>query len=135
LRRGALDVVDDLDVIEGAAPAKAAQGRGVRFTGEVEVARRMVTALADSGLVVRISEVWGRVGQCRAVLAEHDGQPREAAELHETAARRLMDAGLPAEAVDSWACVVRLTGSAGPQARAAIEAAAAAAADSSDPRV
>lgn len=135
LLREALDFIDDLDLIEVAAPAKAALARAVLFTGEVEVARRMVAALEDSGLVVRISEVWGRVGQCRAVLAEHDGHPREAAELHETAARRLMDAGLPAEAVDSWACVVRLTGPAGPQARAAIEAAAAAAADSSDPRV
>lgn len=135
LLREALGFIDGLELAEVAAPARAALARAVLFAGEIDAARRMVVALEHTGIVGRLSEVAGRVGQCRAVLAEHDGNPHEAVDLHVDAARRLVEAGLPAEAVDSWARVVLLAGPDSAEAQAAAASGEDAAGVSPDPRV
>lgn len=137
LLREALDFIDGLDLAEVAAPAKAALARAALFAGDVDidVPRRMAEALERSGAAGRLSEVAGRIGQCQAVIAECDGRAAEAVELHLTAAARLTDADLPAEAVDSWARVILLTGPDSPRALAAAESGEAAARDCPDPRV
>lgn len=137
LLREALDFIDGLELAEVAAPAKAALARAALFAGDVDidVPRRMAEALERSGTAGRLSEVAGRIGQCQAVLAECDGRSADAVELHLSAAGRLTDAGLPAEAVDSWARVMLLTGPDSPQARTAAELGEAVARDCPDPRV
>ncbi|WP_166345605.1 BTAD domain-containing putative transcriptional regulator [Phytoactinopolyspora limicola] len=135
LLREALAFLDELELPEAAISARVALARATLFAGDVETARGMVETLERGGIIGRFSEVDGRVLQCRAVLAEHDGAAGDAVELHLGAARRLLDAGLSAEAIESLARVILLTGRDDPAATAAAADAAAVAAGSADPRV
>lgn len=135
LLREALSFLDGLEVVEAAAPARVVLARAELFSGHVDTARQLVEELESGGVIGRLSEVSGRVRQCRAVLAEYDGSAEESVELHLSAARRLLDAGLPAEAVESLARAVVLTGPDSARALQASEDAERAARDTADPRV
>ncbi|WP_162453072.1 BTAD domain-containing putative transcriptional regulator [Phytoactinopolyspora mesophila] len=131
----ALAFLDELELPEAAVPARVALARATLFAGDVETARGMVETLERGGIIGRFSEVGGRVLQCRAVLAEHDGAVDDAVELHLGAARRLLDAGLSAEAIESLARVVLLAGPTSSAGSSAVQEAAAVAEGSADPRV
>ncbi|AYY14988.1 helix-turn-helix domain-containing protein [Actinobacteria bacterium YIM 96077] len=134
LLREAVAFIDGLELAEAAAPARVALARATLFAGDVSTARNLVEML-EGGIIGRLSDAAGRIRQCRAVLAEYDGRADDAADLHRSAARRLLDAGLPVEAVESLARVVVLAGAHSVDARAAAEEAEAAATGSPDPRV
>lgn len=131
----ALEFIEDLDQAEVAAPAWAVLARATLFSGDIETARRMVLTLTSMGVVGRLTEVAARLEQCRAVLAEYDGDRADAVRMHLAAADRLADARLPAEAVESWARVVLLSPADGVASRVAAERCETAARNSVDPRV
>ncbi|MGI5490402.1 BTAD domain-containing putative transcriptional regulator [Microtetraspora malaysiensis] len=131
----ALKFIEDLDLAEVAAPAKAALARATLLAGDPQAARQIVHGLERQGIAGRFAEVAARLDQCRAVLAERDGRAADAIDGHITAARRLADTGLTVEALESWARVATLARPGTRQALMAAEACQATARRIPDPRL
>jgi predicted ATPase/DNA-binding SARP family transcriptional activator len=130
-----VELVADIELPEVVAPAKAALARVTLMAGDIVAGRRIVEDLVRSPAVLVLDAPAAQLAQCEAILAEADGRTSEAVRRHLDAGLRLADAGLCAEAVESWARVVVLAERESPQLAAALGAAEQVAVTSEDPRV